>query len=224
MARPKDDVVIGRILTLAQSLFAERGIDAVSMRQISAGAGSGNPNVVQYHFGNVEGLISAILKKEVPAIELAQAEALGHYLADGVPSLAELMRLAILPILEHLDENGDRTFARFYLALLYSRKYPVWELQLPNLQPTSLCVTDLIVEATGLPKTLVLERQRLTAILALNSVFNRLPAFAEPVHDQILISDAIAMAAAAIVAPSAQALLNIAVSSSHCVGACAPET
>ncbi|MDU0294099.1 TetR family transcriptional regulator, partial [Saccharothrix longispora] len=46
-----------RLLAAAERLFAERGLYAVSNRQISAEAGQGNNAAVGYHFGTKADLV-----------------------------------------------------------------------------------------------------------------------------------------------------------------------
>jgi AcrR family transcriptional regulator len=50
-----------RLIRAAESLFAERGLDAVSLREILAAAEVGNSSAVQYHFGDRSGLVRAVL-------------------------------------------------------------------------------------------------------------------------------------------------------------------
>ena len=57
-----------QIILAAERLFAERGPD-VSMREISAAAGSRNHTAVQYHFGSKEQLIRAIFEYRNPRLE-----------------------------------------------------------------------------------------------------------------------------------------------------------
>ncbi|MGO4759077.1 TetR family transcriptional regulator, partial [Streptomyces sp. 2MCAF27] len=47
------------ILTAAERLFAERGVYAVSNRQVSEAAGQGNNAAVGYHFGTKADLVRA---------------------------------------------------------------------------------------------------------------------------------------------------------------------
>jgi len=57
-----------RIVLAAERLFALHGIDGVSLRQISAEAGSGNNSAVHYHFGSKKGLIAAIFRHRLPQL------------------------------------------------------------------------------------------------------------------------------------------------------------
>ena len=52
------------ILSAAERLFAERGMYAVSNRQISEAAGQGNNAAACYHFGTRTGLLRAIESKQ----------------------------------------------------------------------------------------------------------------------------------------------------------------
>ena len=49
-----------RLLDAAEALFAERGFEAVSLRDITLEAGA-NVAAVNYHFGGKENLIGAVL-------------------------------------------------------------------------------------------------------------------------------------------------------------------
>jgi AcrR family transcriptional regulator len=48
------------IIQTAEQLFAERGIESVSLRDISAAAGQRNHSAAQYHFGDRAGLVAAV--------------------------------------------------------------------------------------------------------------------------------------------------------------------
>ena len=54
------------LVVTAERLFAERGIDGVSIRQITLEAGLGNNSAVTYHFESKAGLVRAIFEYRVP--------------------------------------------------------------------------------------------------------------------------------------------------------------
>jgi AcrR family transcriptional regulator len=56
------------IVLAGERLFAQHGIDGVSMREIGAAAGSGNKSAVQYHFGSKEQLAQAIFEHRLPRL------------------------------------------------------------------------------------------------------------------------------------------------------------
>ena len=56
------------LLDAAARLFAERGIDNVSLAEIVRTAGQRNMSAVHYHFGNRDEILRAVLARHVPAI------------------------------------------------------------------------------------------------------------------------------------------------------------
>ena len=50
-----------QLIAAAETLFAERGIEGVSLREINAAAGQRNASSIQYHFGNRDGLLAAVI-------------------------------------------------------------------------------------------------------------------------------------------------------------------
>src|SRR5947209_1014556 len=93
-----EDVAPGRavsardqLLAAAETLFAERGIDGVSLREINSAAGSKNASGLQYHFGDRAGLIRAVLAKHRPFVESQRHALLDACEEDG----ADLHALAV---------------------------------------------------------------------------------------------------------------------------------
>ena len=72
-----------RLLVAAERLFAERGIDAVSLREITRESGARNAIAVQYHYTDRAGVLAAIAAKHEPGIEAAR-----HALLDGYENAA----------------------------------------------------------------------------------------------------------------------------------------
>lgn len=57
-----------KILDAALRLFSERGVAAVSLREIRIEAGQRNAGALQYHFGTKDGLLRALLERELPPL------------------------------------------------------------------------------------------------------------------------------------------------------------
>ena len=53
------------LLSTAERLYAERGLDAVSMREITREAGQRNSTALQYHFSSKQALVSAIIHRRM---------------------------------------------------------------------------------------------------------------------------------------------------------------
>ena len=63
-----------QIVLAAEALFAERGIEGVSLRQIGAAAGNGNNSAVQYHFGDRDALVRALYELRLEPLNVRRTE------------------------------------------------------------------------------------------------------------------------------------------------------
>ena len=60
------------LLDVAERLYGERGIAGVSLREIRTAAGSRNTAAVQFHFGDRDGLLQALVDRHMPRIAALQ--------------------------------------------------------------------------------------------------------------------------------------------------------
>lgn len=65
-----------KLIDAAARLFAERGIDNVSINEIVRVAGQRNASAVHYHFGNRDQVLYALLERHVPTIAERRLELL----------------------------------------------------------------------------------------------------------------------------------------------------
>jgi AcrR family transcriptional regulator len=118
-----------RIVSAAERLFAERGIDATTLAEINKAASQRNRSAVQYHFGNKEGVVHAILDKHTPGIELRRHAMLDEIEAAGEPSLRALAEALVLPVAEKLDDpDGGPAFLRVNAQLIGHPSFPLLSL------------------------------------------------------------------------------------------------
>lgn len=118
------------LVRAAEDLIAERGVDAVSLREITAAAGATNASAIQYHFGGRTGLMRAIHAKHDPFVERARHRLLDHYEASGSTDLWELTAAFVRPLADRLYAQGG---GGGYLQLLAD------EVNRPNMpRPTGL--------------------------------------------------------------------------------------
>src|SRR6478752_2511579 len=74
-----DDVTTrDKLLDAATRLFAERGIDNVSIAEIVRSAGQRNASALHYHFGTRNELLRELLAQHVPAIHDRRVELLAR--------------------------------------------------------------------------------------------------------------------------------------------------
>ncbi|MFJ9824686.1 helix-turn-helix domain-containing protein [Streptomyces sp. NPDC101160] len=71
------------LIATAERLFAEHGINAVSLRKIAVDAGQRNDNAVTYHFGSKQGLVDAILEHRQVPIDARRLALIGAFDREG---------------------------------------------------------------------------------------------------------------------------------------------
>ena len=96
-----------RILSSAETLFAERGFETVSLRDIT-GAAAANVAAVNYHFGSKERLIDAVIERHVVPINGERLELLdglaAKYLEEPLP-VEEILRAFLSPVLRQITSG-----------------------------------------------------------------------------------------------------------------------
>jgi AcrR family transcriptional regulator len=93
-----------QIIHAAELLFAERGLLAVSLREINVAAGQRNTAALHYHFNGRAGVIAAIGAKHLPRIDARQHELLGAVVASGEDEdLRSLVDAVLRPQVEYIE-------------------------------------------------------------------------------------------------------------------------
>lgn len=111
-----------RILATAETLFAESGIAATSMRSITSMARV-NLAAVNYHFGSKEALIEAVYERRLKPLNKARLRNLNKLEAEhGTKAIPadEVLKAFILPLLEISVGDGKQTLN---IMRLISRTY-----------------------------------------------------------------------------------------------------
>lgn len=112
-----------RILAAAESLYAARSIESVSLREIAVAAGHGNTNAVQYHFGNRDNLVQAIFAWRVWQMEPVRGAMLAEADEGGCGSeIAVLLRILCEPMLDLVDNQGRHSYAAFMSKYLLQQR------------------------------------------------------------------------------------------------------
>lgn len=107
-----------RILDVAEELFAERGVDRVSVRDITDAA-KVNLAAVNYHFGSKEELIAAVFARRIGPVNQLRIEALDELERSAGGSglqVEQILEAFIRPTLKVCGSNtpGSATFSRLF--------------------------------------------------------------------------------------------------------------
>jgi AcrR family transcriptional regulator len=85
------------LVATAERLFAEQGIDAVSLRTVMAEAGT-NVAAVRYHFGTKDALVEAVVRARSEEIKAARDALLSALEQAEDPTLHDLAEAFVLPL------------------------------------------------------------------------------------------------------------------------------
>ena len=117
---PRSGATRAKLIAVAERLFAEQGVQAVSLNEINKAAEQRHGSACQYHFGNKDGLIQAILDKHVPGIA-RQRDCLFDEMeaAGGVPTIEQVVSAFARPVAAKLlDLDGGKEFVRLNAQLV----------------------------------------------------------------------------------------------------------
>jgi AcrR family transcriptional regulator len=107
-----------RLLDAAERLFAERGLDAVSVRDITELADA-NTAAIHYHFGSKQDLIAAVLERRAAVMGKRREELLDRLEERPDVELRDVVQAAMVrPTAELVAEGrGGRNYVAFLAAL-----------------------------------------------------------------------------------------------------------
>jgi AcrR family transcriptional regulator len=132
------------LLDAAARLFAERGIDNVSIAEIVRAAHQRNASAVHYHFGSRDEVLRQVLARHVPAIAQRRHELLERARARPARDVRSAAEAVVRPITEfaqlgwreraylqigsELTGAIDRTSSDIQALLMETAGYEAWDL------------------------------------------------------------------------------------------------
>lgn len=117
--RPDGNATRHALMVAGEYLMGEQGLDTPPLHVIAAEAGQSNKYAVQYHFGNREGLINAIMLKRNEAIVLRRAElALEAVSMGAIGDVGALVEAMFLPVIEQVGEKQPSSYVRLLMLWL----------------------------------------------------------------------------------------------------------
>lgn len=167
---PRSAATRAKLIAVAERLFAARGVEGVSLNEINRAAGQRNSNACQYHFGNKDGLIQALLEKHVVTIIARRNELMDRMEAEGCIDLREVVRAFVYPVAEKLyDPNGGKEFIRINAQILVPQtlslqRRSVSALRMQNADRLARAFRNAILHL-GLPDPIIRQRLLLSAML-----------------------------------------------------------
>ena len=198
-----------RLISAAEQLFAARGIDAVSLREINRASGARNAIAVQYHFEDRAGVVRAVLEKHRPDIEARRHAMLDQYEADATPDLRRLAAALVRPLAAKLaDLDGGPEYLQIHAELINRPRPPV----------DTTAVTDpgdsiqrwrWVVEPL-LGEDAIRLHRRFTAMRLTATELGRRASTAPHTDDRLFVSHLIDLVTAVLAAPASDETVRLA--------------
>jgi AcrR family transcriptional regulator len=184
----------------AEQLFAQQGVDRVSLREIAVAAGQRNVSAATYHFGSKRELIEAILERHSLPIQETWPSALAINDEGGL-RLRALVELVVVPLVAKVDDaDGGRCYLELCAELVASRSFPLMGMRVAT-TPAALELTKRIAEqGPEVPPMIRVLRSTRLAGLLYGSIgdYLRLTANGVEIPRKLFVSDLVsAMVAAA---------------------------
>ncbi len=187
-----------RILGAAEVLFAGRGIDGVSLREITRASGTKNNVGLQYHFKDRDGVVRAILTKHLGAVEERREALLGRCQTQQA-DLWAMSGALIEPLAAKLaEEDGGPEFLQIYAELVNRPRGE--EVLAFGIRPNSLDRWRAQVAPLMDPEAVRLHR-RFTAIRLATAELGRRAASGPHGDDRLFVGHLIDLVTAVLAAP-----------------------
>jgi AcrR family transcriptional regulator len=133
------------LMRAAEQLFAQQGVDRVSLREIAIAAGQRNVSAATYHFGSKRELIEAILERHSLPIQVGWRPILERAQGQTV-TLQELLVAVVKPLVDKIDDaDGGRSYLELCAELVASRSFPMMGMRIAA-SPEAVEITKRIAE------------------------------------------------------------------------------
>jgi AcrR family transcriptional regulator len=118
-----------RLMAAAERLFAERGLDGVSLRQINQAAGCRNVAAIHYHFGSKVALITALIERRMAGINTRRLAMLSELEQSGrAGDLRAVVEAMVWPLAEQLnDTSGGNHYIQLLAQVYGDPRIPIAE-------------------------------------------------------------------------------------------------
>lgn len=112
-----------RLILEAEALFGERGIDGVTMRMICDAADQKFAGSVQYHFGDILGLLYAVFEYREEQLQPQRLALLEAGRKTGqLSNVRYLLRILFEPNFQMYEKDGTISFMRCHAAYLATHR------------------------------------------------------------------------------------------------------
>lgn len=175
------------LIDSARHLFAEQGIDAVSLREVARAAGHRNTNAVQYHFGDRGALLTAVVEPFERDVGARRAALVDVLASESDPSMRSVAGALVRPSAAMLELPAGRNHLRIAAELIGDMNRFTASIGSAD---NSLAEWDSVARAKMSESTLPLHRRYAAISLCFNELGRRASSRRRPDH-RLFVSDLI---------------------------------
>ncbi len=148
------------LLDAAAVLMDERGVDNVTIQDISQASGHRNRSAVQYHFGSRDAVIRAVITRTMEPIDAERNLLLDHLETTGAPlSTRGVLEVVVLPLARQLRTPEGRRYIRLCAQLVNHPKFMTDAREAVTVNTSvSRCAAYLLPSLDHLPAPIAAER------------------------------------------------------------------
>lgn len=174
-ARKRNDATATRevLVATAVQLFAEHGLDGVSLAEINRAAGQRNATALHYHFGGKQGLVQAIFDKHSERVNSLRESMLAALPEKA--ALRDVVGVLVVPLAEQVrDPDGGIHYIQFLAQLMNNPRIPPGSLDRRDSPILKEQLRRFETALAAMPKKL--RELRMTFVVAM--IFNSLAGYA----------------------------------------------
>lgn len=162
-----------RLIETAERLFADRGVGAVSLREIGATAGQRNTAAVKFHFGGKDALIVAVLDHRMKHVNDERLRLLATMQAQGRNrDLRSLLDAFVVPLARSM-QDPQSYYLRFLAQLASDPLYREATWNWDSATSLNLVWSGITQCLDHLPHRVVRIRMRMLMNLVLHTLADR---------------------------------------------------
>lgn len=138
------------LLRAAERLLAEKGLGAVTVKDITLAAGAKNPSAVHYHFGNLEALVTEVFMqrfRQIQKVQIANLDLVDE--KDNNARLLAALKAAMTPFMEACLDEGGRLYIRCCYQLTSHPRFNARRMVSKNRLESVDKLRDIVVTCLG---------------------------------------------------------------------------
>lgn len=204
------------LIAAAELLWAARGFDAVSVREITAAAGQRNNNALHYHFGSKEALFQTIARRHLDVLNERTEKLYARMRDESAFGVRDQVAMLVRPTAEYVGEGPSaRAWIRIAARVAGAPRQSDQDTA-SVVSPAAIEVGSRLVERLGfdLGFQLAVDRVRIASEAFFHALADRARLEDDPARTRsmmplpVFVELVIDMVTSAVTAPASDALLR----------------